>query len=85
MNPAADSARRAMSEQAFEIRRLEAEIERLRAPFKHADALDWNYLQRLLLNAMRSQEDSQTRFWIETVKELRGVVEQKTADGAQGH
>lgn len=50
------------------------EIERLRAPFKHVDGLDWDYLERLLVTSMRHQQDSQTRIWIEAIRAARAAL-----------
>jgi hypothetical protein len=49
----------------------EREIKRLRFPFRNAVGNDWDYLERMLINACRNQQDQQTRFWIEVVKEAR--------------
>jgi hypothetical protein len=54
--------------------RLKSENEQLRLPFKHADSLDWEYLDRLLLNAVRNQHDQQTKFWLFAMRATRAVL-----------
>lgn len=51
-----------------------AAVARLRAPSKHATAEDWDYLNGLLVNAVRNQQDSQTRFWVEAMQAARTAL-----------
>lgn len=55
-------------------------IDRLREPFKYADAVDWAYIEHLLINAVRHQQDSQTRFWLEAIKAMRSNAEQEAGE-----
>lgn len=61
---------------------LRAELERLREPFRHADAEDWDYLERVLINLVRGPHDSQNRFWLEVVQALRPLLSPHKAEGA---
>lgn len=55
-------------EQTVEWRAAD-EIERLRRPFRHADALDWAFLMQLL------PDTGQGKFWKEVLREARVALQ----------
>ena len=51
----------------------------LREALTHVDDADWDYLQHLLIVSCRSQDDSQTRIWIEVMPSLRAALKSPAA------
>lgn len=53
---------------------LVAERDALLAPFKHIDALDWDYIINLMICNVRHPQDAQNLIWLEAMKALRAAI-----------
>jgi hypothetical protein len=64
----------------WQIERLRAQVEQVKACFKYIDQCDWQFLLDLLEKSKRHSEDSQTGIWIEVIPQIRSVLPSTGSD-----